>query len=196
MNIKAYENIIEECKEISKAKNSDYNQCVDAIVLGGLDGIAIRLLDKVARINSLVRGKEKRQVKDESVRDTLLDVINYAVYGVMLLDGTWVDPVKELCNQIVEEISQQEYDARKLTKGCITDDEWRRKIMEENKKPKTAQLGSQFTRTIEENTSKEIVGELEEFEFDYDEMARILWAKMLPWLDNFISEKMKSTWSK
>lgn len=94
MNFKEYDKIVKDCRKISEAKNSDYNQVIDAIELGGIEGIAVRLIDKVARVNSLTRGHNGQKVKDESVRDTFMDIINYAIYGVMLLDGTWGD--KEL----------------------------------------------------------------------------------------------------
>ena len=41
----------------------------------------------VAQAKSMI--KEGVDEVNESVRDTLIDLINYAVYGVMLLDNTW-----------------------------------------------------------------------------------------------------------
>lgn len=46
----------------------------------------IRLGDKFNRFKSLSKGNEWH-VKDESIRDTLLDLANYAILTVMELDG-------------------------------------------------------------------------------------------------------------
>jgi hypothetical protein len=42
-------------------------------------GIVVRMLDKVTRVGQLLSPGKIAQVKDESVEDTLLDVINYSV---------------------------------------------------------------------------------------------------------------------
>jgi len=91
MNKQEYRKIIDGCLEISDRKNNDYTGAgrIDNIQLTGPYGVAVRLLDKVCRLLSLLRPDVKRMVKDESVRDTALDLINYGVFIVMLLDGTW-----------------------------------------------------------------------------------------------------------
>lgn len=88
LNIQALEEIHNDCQLLGKKKNNDYSGVMDPIGAAGIVGIAVRLLDKVARLNSLTRGTEQK-VKDESIRDTLMDTINYASYGIMILDGTW-----------------------------------------------------------------------------------------------------------
>ena len=45
----------------------------------------IRLSDKIERLKSLCRNGETR-VEDESLRDTLIDLANYAVMGIGWLD--------------------------------------------------------------------------------------------------------------
>ena len=89
LNTVALKKIFDECKELGIKKNSDYTNRIDPISVTGLPGISTRLLDKVSRLDSLINSKKEQQVKDESVRDTLRDMINYAAYGIMLLDGTW-----------------------------------------------------------------------------------------------------------
>jgi hypothetical protein len=68
-------------------KNADYTggggpfanfDTASAFNVHRVQGALIRLTDKLQRVNSfVVRGV--LEVKDESVEDTLLDVINYAV---------------------------------------------------------------------------------------------------------------------
>lgn len=88
LNIEAMTEIHLECKRLGEKKNNDYSGTMDPIAITKLPGISTRLLDKISRFDSLTKGT-KQLVKDESVRDTLMDIINYATYGIMLLDGTW-----------------------------------------------------------------------------------------------------------
>ena len=90
MNLIGLDRVHKEVQEIAKRKNNDYGSGgIDPLAVTGLDGLVTRLIDKVARLHSLTRPGVNRLVKDESIRDTLLDMVNYASYGVMLLDGTW-----------------------------------------------------------------------------------------------------------
>lgn len=47
--------------------------------------VRIRLSDKLNRVKALTRG-DSQQVQDESLRDTLLDLANYAILAVMEMD--------------------------------------------------------------------------------------------------------------
>jgi len=54
---------------------------------GPLNGLRVRMWDKFARINNLVdTGKD---AKNESLRDSFLDMLNYSAIALMVLDGTW-----------------------------------------------------------------------------------------------------------
>lgn len=68
---------------LMEKKNVDYASEADPFRnfrTFGLLGIVVRMSDKIARLHSLVeRGLGNNAVKDESYRDTLLDLINYAV---------------------------------------------------------------------------------------------------------------------
>ena len=69
------------------AKNHDYgNSFEQSLDKFGLVASVVRLGDKMNRIESLT--KKEAQVKDESVKDTLLDLANYAIMTVMWLDKT------------------------------------------------------------------------------------------------------------
>lgn len=67
------------------AKNHDYgNSFEQSLNKFGLVASVVRLGDKMNRIESLT--KKEAQVKDESIKDTLLDIANYAIMTVMWMD--------------------------------------------------------------------------------------------------------------
>lgn len=68
-----------------KRKNHDYGDAFhDSIVEFGLVAAVVRMNDKMQRIKTLV--KKEAEVKDESIRDTLLDLANYCVMTVAEMD--------------------------------------------------------------------------------------------------------------
>lgn len=70
-------------------KNHDYGNSFDkSLDKFGLVASAVRIGDKMNRIESLVQ--EKAMVQDESIKDTLLDMANYAIMTVM-----WMDNLKD-----------------------------------------------------------------------------------------------------
>ena len=67
------------------AKNHDYgNSFEQSLDKFGLVASVVRLGDKMNRIESLT--KKEAQVKDESIKDSLLDMANYAIMTVMWMD--------------------------------------------------------------------------------------------------------------
>lgn len=74
--------IQKEGLELFKNKNADYG---DAFAKYGIIGILIRIEDKIQRSLSITKNGVNL-VKDENIRDTLLDLHNYAAMGLMLLD--------------------------------------------------------------------------------------------------------------
>jgi len=54
---------------------------------GPLNGLTVRLYDKLARLNNLL--ETGATPENESLRDTLIDIANYGVIGVMILDDTF-----------------------------------------------------------------------------------------------------------
>lgn len=71
---------------IYKAKNNDYGDSFHKTYEKfGPVALAIRLQDKVSRLSALTTSKD-RMVKDETVRDTLMDIANYAIIGIMELE--------------------------------------------------------------------------------------------------------------
>lgn len=83
---KDLENTYASCLETSKRKNADYSkvgnpfanfQNVEVLGICSVEtGILTRMTDKMARISNLI--KQEAQVKDESIQDTLMDLVNYS----------------------------------------------------------------------------------------------------------------------
>lgn len=73
-------------------KNADYGDSFHlSFEQEGMAMPRIRLGDKYNRFCALTRGN-KQQVNDESVRDTLIDLANYALMTVLELDGgAWAE---------------------------------------------------------------------------------------------------------
>lgn len=68
------------------AKNADYgNSFTESINEFGLVAAVVRISDKMNRLKSFAKKKDMR-VKDESVRDTLLDMANYCIMTAVELD--------------------------------------------------------------------------------------------------------------
>lgn len=61
-----------------------------AHVMGFVDspqaGVGTRMCDKIMRMSSLRRPSTKAKVKDEKLKDTVADLINYAVYFYALYE--------------------------------------------------------------------------------------------------------------
>jgi len=54
---------------------------------GALNGLRVRMHDKLARINNLV--DNNTEPENESLRDSFIDLANYAMIGLLVLDGEW-----------------------------------------------------------------------------------------------------------
>lgn len=68
--------------ELFAKKNADYG---DAFAKFGVIGVLMRIEDKIQRSLSITKNGVNL-VNDESIRDTLLDLHNYAAMALMLLD--------------------------------------------------------------------------------------------------------------
>lgn len=68
--------------ETLKRKNADYGNNVDKnIDEWGLSSLAIRLDDKLNRFKNLIKESNIRQVSDEAIEDTIMDLAGYAIIG-------------------------------------------------------------------------------------------------------------------
>ena len=82
-----FKEITDEMNALYERKNHDYgNSFSETYRKLGVISATTRMLDKMNRVVSLVT-KDKHEVKDESLRDTLIDLANYAVMTIMELDG-------------------------------------------------------------------------------------------------------------
>lgn len=82
----SFESIIKEMNELYEVKNANYgNSFSKQFEEYGLVSSCIRLEDKLNRLKSLNKASSNG-TKDESVRDTLIDLANYAVLTIMELD--------------------------------------------------------------------------------------------------------------
>lgn len=70
------------------SKHHDYGPLNIARSPGGpINGLRVRMWDKIARINNLVDSKVAPS--NESLRDSFVDLLNYSAIALMVLDGNW-----------------------------------------------------------------------------------------------------------
>lgn len=77
--------------ELFAKKNADYG---DAFAKFGVIGVLMRIEDKIQRSLSITKNGVTL-VNDEGIRDTLLDLHNYAAIALMLLDEPVQVPISE-----------------------------------------------------------------------------------------------------
>ena len=77
--------VCEKLNEIYVNKNHDYGDSFgDTFRKLGIISAVTRITDKTNRLQSLCRKQQK--VNDESIRDTLMDLANYAIMTIIELD--------------------------------------------------------------------------------------------------------------
>jgi hypothetical protein len=81
-------NIFDELEELLLSKHKDYGpKNISQSPGGPLNGLRVRLWDKLARLNNLTDNNSLPQ--HESLEDTFKDMANYAVIGLLVLRGKW-----------------------------------------------------------------------------------------------------------
>ena len=80
--VSQYKAVQNEAISLFKKKNQDYG---DAFSHFGPVGVIVRMGDKINRLSSITKSSVSL-VKTESIRDTLIDLHNYAAMAVMLMD--------------------------------------------------------------------------------------------------------------
>jgi len=74
--------------ELLVQKHEDYGPANISDAPGGpLNGLSVRLHDKVARLNNLLSHDKKP--KNETIQDTFIDILNYSIIALLVLDGKW-----------------------------------------------------------------------------------------------------------
>ena len=81
-----HEGVCEELNALYERKNADYGDSFSHTYAEyGMTVACIRLSDKLERLKRLT--KAEAQVADESIRDTLIDLANYAIMTIMEVDN-------------------------------------------------------------------------------------------------------------
>ena len=84
-NVKQFMDITANMAKTYAAKNHDYgNSFEQSLNKFGLLAAVVRIGDKMNRIESL--SKKEAEVKDESIKDTLLDLASYSIMTLMWLN--------------------------------------------------------------------------------------------------------------
>lgn len=84
--VQLHKEICTEIHELYAKKNHDYGDSFhQTFVEEGMAMARIRLGDKFNRFKTLSRGNEQK-VNDESIRDTLIDLANYAIMTVLEME--------------------------------------------------------------------------------------------------------------
>jgi len=85
----AFDRIVAEARALKERKQKDYNSAeapVEAWSFLGLKGIFVDLSRKYFRLLNLVWYSKQPEIKSETVRDTLLDMANYSINAIILLE--------------------------------------------------------------------------------------------------------------
>ena len=77
-----------EAENLLLRKHKDYGPKNISLSPGGpLNGLRVRMWDKIARINHLL--DTGSGPSNESLRDSFIDLANYSIIACMVIDGNW-----------------------------------------------------------------------------------------------------------
>jgi hypothetical protein len=80
--------VFAEAHALLLKKHADYGPTNISNAPGGaVNGLRVRMHDKLARISHLI--DSGADAKNEPLRDSFLDLANYGIIGLMVLDGFW-----------------------------------------------------------------------------------------------------------
>ena len=77
-----YKEVQTEALKLFTQKNTDYG---DSFATYGPISVIVRIGDKISRLTNITQNGINI-VKDETIRDTLIDLHNYSAMAIMLLD--------------------------------------------------------------------------------------------------------------
>ncbi len=83
----AWYNEVTDIFELFTKKHESYGP--DNISGTGIQGIIVRSWDKINRLRRLIVTGIDDPLVDESVENTLMDLANYAIIGLLLLHNIW-----------------------------------------------------------------------------------------------------------
>ena len=82
--------LLDEAGNLLLRKQMDYGPTNISRAPGGpLNGLRVRMHDKIARINNLLDKNVDPQ--NESLRDSFIDLLNYSAIAIMVLEKKWPD---------------------------------------------------------------------------------------------------------
>lgn len=86
-----FENALKKARKIASQKGNDYGNgfWYDNIFSQGNAGIVTRSIDKITRQKTLIIEQIYQQVVEEDILTTILDLLNYSIYAIMLVKGEW-----------------------------------------------------------------------------------------------------------
>ena len=88
MTAEDHKKVCYELNALYDRKNKDYGDSFSQSWQDyGITMAAIRIGDKYNRLRNLTTGKTVQNVAGETVRDTLLDLANYAIMAIMEMDA-------------------------------------------------------------------------------------------------------------
>jgi hypothetical protein len=74
--------------ELLIKKHNDYGpKNISESPGGPLNGLRVRMHDKLARINNLI--DNNKEPENEPLEDSFIDMANYAIIGLLVLRGQW-----------------------------------------------------------------------------------------------------------
>jgi hypothetical protein len=81
-------NLTKELTDLLLSKHKDYGpKNISQAPGGAINGLRVRMHDKLARINNLVDSGAKPE--HESLEDSFKDMANYAIIGLLVLRNKW-----------------------------------------------------------------------------------------------------------
>ncbi len=96
-----------EVYDIFCVKQKSYGP--DNIAASGEVGVAIRMHDKIRRLLNISLDGVEDPLKDENLRDTVVDIADYGIIWLMCHDGDWPEYVdRDLSDRKAEEKSPKE----------------------------------------------------------------------------------------
>lgn len=86
--VKAVQTKYDEAEKLLLKKHKDYGpKNISGSPGGAVNGLRVRIHDKLARINNLYDSGVTPE--NESLRDSFIDMANYAIIALLVLDGEW-----------------------------------------------------------------------------------------------------------
>lgn len=136
--VRNHKDICKELTDLYESKNTKYGNSFETTFEEyGPTALLVRLDDKTNRAKTLLNN-DTMDPGDESVRDTLLDLANYAIMGIMELD--------KIASANLKEIPQKEKESSTIEKE-----------LNRHTKPELVKLGEALNIALPKRGSKSVI---------------------------------------